>query len=292
MIELAAPAKVNLGLEVLGRRPDGYHNLRSIMVVVDRADRITVGAGEGIEVTGPYAAGVPVSGEANLAGRALVELERRSGHSLRRRLRIEKLVPAEAGLGGGSADAAAILRAARQLGVELDAADLAAIAVGLGADVPFQLAGGIAVVGGVGEEVEPLPYRPLHLAVALSPAGASTAAVFAALDAAELSDGTKVEAAALALRQVEPSAADPYPRAVLDALGRLPNGLLAAASRVQPALLDAASALQAAGWHPRLTGTGSAWFQVCPDAAAAGALAAAASAAGLTAWAVRTLPSF
>lgn len=300
MIKLDAAAKVNLGLEVIGRREDGYHDLRSILVSVDLADQVEIGAGEGIDVTGAFAGDVP-SDETNLALRALGELERRAGHALGRRLRIEKRIPARAGLGGGSADAAAVLRAARQLGVEVPPADLAALAMGLGADVPFQLVGGIAAVGGAGEELEPLPYRELHIALAVSAARVSTAAVFAELREEEWGDGGAVDAAIAALRTEDSSAAlrtdDSSPGAreggtLADLLAALPNGLEAAAFRVEPRLTQDRDLLREAGWSPRLTGTGSAFIQVCASAGEAAQRAAAARAIGLTAWSVRSLPAF
>ena len=138
---LHAPAKLTLSLRVTGVRDDGYHLLDAEMVTLDLADRLTFSDGDGLEVVGG-AADVAV-GSDNLVVRALRAVGREA------HVRLDKRVPSGAGLGGGSADAACVLRWA---GVD----DLA-LAVSLGADVPFCLVGGRARVRGVGEVVEPLP---------------------------------------------------------------------------------------------------------------------------------------
>jgi len=136
-----APAKLTLRLRVTGVRPDGYHELDAEMVTVDLADELRFDEGsDGLEVAGPAARGVPTD-DGNLVRRALVAVGRRA------RVRLHKRIPAGAGLGGGSADAAAVLRWAG-----IDDVDVAAR---LGADVPFCLRGGRARVRGVGEVVEP-----------------------------------------------------------------------------------------------------------------------------------------
>jgi 4-diphosphocytidyl-2-C-methyl-D-erythritol kinase len=138
---LLAPAKLTLSLRVTGVRDDGYHLIDAEMVTLDLADRLTFGDGDGLEVVG--AAGDVTAGPDNLVARAL----RAAGRTAH--VRLDKRIPSGAGLGGGSADAACVLRWA---GV----ADLA-VAASLGADVPFCLVGGRARVRGIGEVVEPLP---------------------------------------------------------------------------------------------------------------------------------------
>ncbi|MEO5679244.1 MAG: 4-(cytidine 5'-diphospho)-2-C-methyl-D-erythritol kinase [Acidimicrobiales bacterium] len=165
-----APAKLTLSLRVTGRRADGYHLLDAEMVALDLADHLTFSPGDGLEVVG----GGPdvTSGPDNLVARALRAVGR-AAH-----VRLDKRIPSGAGLGGGSADAACVLRWA---GVT----DLA-VAAALGADVPFCLVGGRARVRGVGEVVDPLPSEGLHSrawTLLTPPLTVSTPAVYRAWDA-------------------------------------------------------------------------------------------------------------
>ena len=282
-LTLTAPAKVNLGLEVSGRRPDGYHDLCSILVNVDISDSLVLEPGEGTTVGGEAATAAVEPGR-ELASLALRGLEEIAGRPLGLGLRLRKQIPVGAGLGGGSADAAAVLRAAPRLGVEASPAEVAALALELGADVPFQLTGGAALVGGVGEEVVPLPYREMWLAIAFGRLHVSTAAVFAELHPDEWTSGEVVATAAGRWRDGSPG--------LESALEELPNTLWSPAARLHPgALEEQASALEQGGWLPRLTGSGSAMYQVCRDQAEARRLALSASTLGFQAWACRTLPA-
>jgi 4-diphosphocytidyl-2-C-methyl-D-erythritol kinase len=152
----SAPAKLNLSLRVLGRRDDGFHEIETLMVPLPGlADRIEIGEADAFAFECDHP-GVPAD-DSNLAVRALRLFERRSGTTLPLRLRLEKHVPAGAGLGGGSSDAAAVLRllAERAGGVPPDT--LAELAAELGSDVPFFLADGPAWCRGRGERIEPAP---------------------------------------------------------------------------------------------------------------------------------------
>ncbi len=165
-----APAKLNLYLHVVGRRPDGYHLLDSLVVFASVADRITVAPApaSSLTVDGPFAAAVP-PGEGNLALAAAERLggllgDRGEGPNPRGvAIALTKALPVAAGLGGGSADAAAVLRALLRLwdraGAGLAPADpgLARLAESLGADVPACLAGQPRYVGGIGERLDPAP---------------------------------------------------------------------------------------------------------------------------------------
>ncbi|HXA43199.1 MAG TPA: 4-(cytidine 5'-diphospho)-2-C-methyl-D-erythritol kinase [Candidatus Solibacter sp.] len=281
-LNLRAPAKVNLGLEVTGRRADGYHELRSILVNVDVVDLLMVEPGQGTVLSGDGLPPESIRPERELASRALRALEAVAGRSLGVGLRVRKQIPLGAGLGGGSADAAAVLRAAPNLGLELRQGHLQELALDLGADVPFQLAGGAALVGGIGELVEALPYREIWMAIAFGRVHVGTAAVFEELRPDEWTSGKVVEAAAELWRESSPD--------LMEALDELPNMLWPAATRRQPGPLnEQAAALTESGWRPRLTGSGSAMFQICRDAAEAHRLALAGATAGFTTWACRTI---
>ncbi|MGD0852170.1 MAG: 4-(cytidine 5'-diphospho)-2-C-methyl-D-erythritol kinase [Acidimicrobiales bacterium] len=168
MIELLAHAKLTWNLEILGRREDGLHDLRSEMTTIGLHDVLFVDdSADHLEVLNPFTTDV-VSGEDNLIVRALRLVGRRAG------VRVEKSIPVGGGLGGGSADAAAILRWAG--GVP----DV--VAVTLGGDVPFCQHGGRALVEGVGEMVQELPYEERRLTLIVPDFGVSTAQSYRAYD--------------------------------------------------------------------------------------------------------------
>jgi 4-diphosphocytidyl-2-C-methyl-D-erythritol kinase len=210
---LFAPAKLTVSLRVTGVRDDGYHLLDAEMVSLDLADTLMFGDGDGLEISGVP---VPVD-DSNLVRRAL-ELIGRRAH-----VRVHKRIPPGAGLGGGSADAAAVLRWA---GV-----DDVALAAKLGADVPFCLRGGRARVTGVGEVLEPLPFVPRTFTLVLPPFGCDTTAVYRAWDA----QGGPVGAGS---NDLEPAALEIEPR-LGEWRDRLGN---------------------ATGQEPQLAGSGSTWF--------------------------------
>jgi 4-diphosphocytidyl-2-C-methyl-D-erythritol kinase len=180
----AAPAKLNLDLLVLRRRPDGYHELDSLVVFLGFADRLTFEPSDRLELTvgGPEAAGVPPSDE-NLVLRAARSLAAAAGQRPCARIRLEKHLPVAGGVGGGSADAAATLRGlARLWHLDLGPAALAAIASGLGADVPVCLGCRAARMRGTGERLDELARLPSFPVLLVNPrAPLATAQVFAAL---------------------------------------------------------------------------------------------------------------
>ena len=212
---MQAPAKLTLSLRVTGVRADGYHLLDSEMTSIDLSDTLEFGPGDGLTVVGPVAV---EAGDDNLVRRALRAVGRTA------QVRLVKRIPAGGGLGGGSADAAAVLRWA---GV-----DDIGIAVGLGADVPFCLRGGRARVQGVGERLSPLTCvegRPFTLLT--PPLAVSTVAVYRAWD--DLGG---------------PTAAGP-------------NDLEPAALRVEPRLAEWRDRLgEATGETPILAGSGATWW--------------------------------
>jgi len=155
-----APAKVNLTLHVLGRRSDGYHEIRSLMVPLSLADELEVGVGatvDGISVPGRPDLEVPE----NLCLRAVASFRRHVGPIPGVHVRLEKRIPTAAGLGGGSSDAAAVLRClARESGISIDDPRLLRAALEVGSDVPFFLRSEPALVGGRGEHLFPAPPLP------------------------------------------------------------------------------------------------------------------------------------
>ncbi len=182
------PAKVNLHLEVLGRRGDGYHEVRTLLAAVGVWDTlICEAADEGVTLE-VEPAGVVPAGEDNLVVRAARELQRRSGTRLGARLILHKRIPVAGGMGGGSSNAAAALVALNHLwGVGAGSAELHAMASGLGADVPFFLVGGTAWGTGRGDELQALPDLPPWWVVLLPAQGpVSTAQVYASLNAPPL----------------------------------------------------------------------------------------------------------
>ena len=223
-----ALAKLTLSLGIGGRRDDGYHLVDAEMVSVDLADALFFSEGDGLEVVdagGPLGGGVAVTGvppgEDNLVVSALAAVGRRA------QVRLEKRIPAGAGLGGGSADAAAVLRWA---GISGASPDQLALAARLGADVPFCLVGGRARVRGIGEVLEPLAFEARVFTLLIPPFGVSTAAVYRAWD--DLGSSTA---------------------------GR--NHLEAAALSVEPRLRRWRERLgRDTGREPVLAGSGSTWF--------------------------------
>lgn len=183
MLTELAPAKVNLFLHVTGRRADGYHDLDSLAVFPGAADRLTAEAAAGLtlDVTGPFGAGL-ASEPDNLVLRAARALAARAGVPAGARLVLHKHLPVASGIGGGSADAAAALRALSRLWkVVLPDADMHAIALQLGADVPVCLASQPARMGGVGGCLGAAPALPPFGMVLVNPRVAvSTPEVFRA----------------------------------------------------------------------------------------------------------------
>ena len=184
-IRMKAPAKINLGLAVLGKRTDGYHELASVMQQVSLSDTLIlsprVGNGWEFWCTDPA-----LAGEDNLVCQAAALLARQADRKLPGvRVTLYKQIPAEAGLGGGSSDAAAALIALNRFwGLGLPLEQLQILGAQLGSDIPFCLQGGTALVTGRGEYLEPLPALPFYWVVLAIPEGLrfSTAAVYGSLD--------------------------------------------------------------------------------------------------------------
>jgi 4-diphosphocytidyl-2-C-methyl-D-erythritol kinase len=242
-MHIHAPAKLNLCLFLGPRRDDGLHELCSLFEPLALADTIEAAEADRDEVVCNG-----VEGE-NLAARALAALRERGWEAPPLRLEIEKRIPVAAGLGGGSADAAAVLRLARGAFAPNSVAnaphlDLSEIAAALGADVPSQLAPALSLVCGAGERVELLPDPAPH-AVVLLPGGGglSTAEVFAEADRLGLGRGSdELEELAGRLREAAGSGASP-----LDYAELLANDLEPPARSLRPEIGAALDALREAG---------------------------------------------
>jgi 4-diphosphocytidyl-2-C-methyl-D-erythritol kinase len=252
----SAPAKLNLCLYLGPRRDDGLHELCSLFEPLALADLIAVREAGRDEVVCPG-----VEGE-NLAARALAALRERGWDHPPLRIEVEKRIPVAAGLGGGSADAAAVLRLAAG-----EVAGLEEIAAGLGADVPSQLVPALALVRGAGERVGRLPEPAPH-AVVLLPGGGglSTAEVFAEADRL----GLARSAEELGRLAAELRAGAGPGRSPLDYSELLVNDLEPAARSLRPEIGAALDALREAGAsHTLLTGSGPTAFGIFPSLAAA-----------------------
>ena len=180
--DVAAPAKLNLFLHITGRRPDGYHLLESVFMLIDWCDTLHFELRTDGQITRTDLAtgGEPLPAE-DLVVRAARALQKASGTSLGVHIGLEKRIPSQAGLGGGSSDAASCLLALQRLwGVHLPPAELRALALQLGADVPFFLCGGNAWVQGVGDQITPQALPAARFVVVKPPAGLLTDAIFRA----------------------------------------------------------------------------------------------------------------
>lgn len=266
-IRVAARAKINLYLQVTGRRADGYHELDSLVAFADLGDSVEAApaADLSLAIEGPFAAGLS-SGADNLVLRAAAAL--RDALAAKgvevggARLVLTKNLPVASGIGGGSADAAAALRALRTLWKPPPGlVDLAALGLGLGADLPVCLAGGPRFVGGIGERLDPVPRLPAAWLLLVNPRVAvPTPAVFAARQGsfsppARWSDATP-DLAALVRR-----------------LMGCRNDLTAPARSIAPAIGEVLEALEALPGVrlARLSGSGATCFGIFATAAAAAA---------------------
>jgi 4-diphosphocytidyl-2-C-methyl-D-erythritol kinase len=256
-LRVQCPAKLNLFLEVVRRRPDGYHDLDTIMQAVDLFDDLHVAPRDGDELTLECSdPRLPTDGR-NLVLQAALALREHAGHRGGARFRLVKRIPSEAGLGGGSSDAAGTLLALNALwGLGLSTAELMQVAAAVGSDVAFFLPGGTAHCTGRGEVVEPLgPVGAFHYVLVCPPVRVSTPEAYRRLRFPL----TPCGATATMLRQPllggDPGALGPC----------LFNRLEGPASEMEPSLADAKARLAATGAFAGvlLTGSGSALFGLC-----------------------------
>lgn len=257
IISEIARAKINLTLRIIGRRSDGYHELDSLVAFADFGDvvSLTVGAPIGVTVDGPFAS--RIVGE-NLLRRALYHLADIQPALRLGSVRLEKNIPVAAGLGGGSADAAALLRAVRRANPEHKShVDWLALAARLGADVPVCLAGEATRMSGIGEKLQPVDRLPRVAAVLVMPdvmpPADKTRQVFAKL-AAPAAIATQTSA--------PPALRFKDPEAVLAFVAAHGNDLAGAAQAIMPGVRQAEHALAAqAGCRiARMSGAGPSCF--------------------------------
>jgi len=260
-LRLFAHAKVNLQLAVLGRRADGYHLVHTCLHTLELADQLVVATGGGgVELTlgARTATGLAVTGGPdNLICRAAESFREATGISTGVRFSVQKRIPAGAGLGGGSSDAASALLLMNALfDSPLDDARLHELAARLGADVPFFLRGGTCLGTGVGDELTPLDGPSLHFVLILPPYGLSTAEVYAACHAPRLKAGD--------------SGHSIHPYKVVSGRDlavpeRFVNDLERAAMQVEPRLARLRARVVKAGYPTvRMSGSGSALFIATP----------------------------
>ena len=234
-----APAKVNLFLHVTGRRADGYHALETLIALIDLADTITLTRREdgAIRRVGEVA-GVPE--ERDLAVCAARALQAASGSRYGVDLVLHKRIPLGSGLGGGSSDAASVLLALNRLWeLALPRAELSRLAVGLGADVPFFIAGENAIARGIGEVLAPVSLPPRFVALAFPPLIVPTAEIFAAPELTRATPSAKIDVFS-------------------EGYGR--NDLAPVTASRFPAVAATISALSRASPQARMTGSGACVF--------------------------------
>jgi 4-diphosphocytidyl-2-C-methyl-D-erythritol kinase len=254
LYDVPAPAKLNLFLHVVGRRPDGMHLLQSVFMLIDWSDTLHFEARPGGQISREdLGTALPPD---DLVLRAARALQQASGTACGAHIAVDKQVPAQAGMGGGSSDAASCLLALNRLwNLGYPLSELMRIGLGLGADVPFFLGGRNAVVQGIGERIEPLALPPARFAVVKPPEGLETARIFA---------DPQLK------RDSEPAIISGFAANPSGELGRTPEGhfpyrlgrndLQPVAQRLCPSVTAAIEWLGSQGLEGRMTGSGSAVF--------------------------------
>lgn len=274
MLRLEARAKINWTLDILGRREDGYHLMDMLMQSVALADEITLEEADHLELRSKASANAATSvsqqdaaaepvpfDERNLAYRAAHALQQYTGCQKGAVITLQKNIPSGAGMGGGSADAAAVLAGLNQLWqLNLSQNELLSIGLKLGADVPFMLTGGLARVGGIGEVITPLFPAPTVWLVLTQPCdGLSTKEIFTAYD--DPHSGLTIAHPRNELAQEALLKGD------LPALGEAMDNVLESVSVAKrPAIAHAARMLEDAGAiRGMMTGSGSVVYGVFAD---------------------------
>jgi len=251
LYDVPAPAKLNLFLHVTGRRADGYHLLQSVFMLIDWCDTLHFSLRNDALITredlGPA---LPAD---DLSVRAARALQHATGCAKGAHIGVLKRIPAQAGMGGGSSDAATTLLALNRLwGLNLGLGQLRSLAIGLGADVPFFLCGRNAWIEGIGEQIRPLEgahaLPPARFAVVKPGAGLDTREIFSSPDLKRNSDSATITGFAAAHYDFGC------------------NDLQSVAQTLCPEVSQALEWLESRGLHGRMTGSGSAVFAQMPHA--------------------------
>jgi 4-diphosphocytidyl-2-C-methyl-D-erythritol kinase len=241
LYDIPAPAKLNLFLHIVGRRPDGYHLLESVFMLIDWCDTLHFELRTNGKISREdLGAALP---EDDLVVRAARALQAFSGTPHGVHIAIDKQIPAQAGMGGGSSDAASTLLALNrlwQLRLGIDA--LLPLGLALGADVPFFLGGRNAWVSGIGEQMSPIDLNPAQFLVVKPAQGLETQRIFSDPDLK---------------RDTEPAILAGF---IADAYGFGRNDMQKVAERICPAVPQALALLKSVGLQGRMTGSGSAVF--------------------------------
>ena len=255
LYDVAAPAKLNLFLHITGRRADGYHLLQSVFMLIDWCDTLHFELRSDGRITredlntGQPTSALPAD---DLTVRAARALQQACGTPLGVHIGLEKRIPAQAGMGGGSSDAASCLLALQRLwGVRLPAAQLQALALSLGADVPFFLSGGHAWVEGIGEKITPISLPAARFVVVKTASCLSTHDIFTALSLKRDSHTARIQG-----------------YATNDALEDFrfgKNDLQPVAQQLCPVLTQSLDWLATHQLSGRMTGSGSAVFARLPE---------------------------
>ena len=249
-----APAKLNLFLHITGRRADGYHLLQSVFMLIDWCDRLDVElrTDGGISRQDLQPGLLPAD---DLTLRAARALQQATGCPLGAHITLDKRIPAEAGMGGGSSDAASVLLALNRLwGLGLRRNELSAIGLQLGADVPFFLGGHNAWVEGIGEQITPVSLPPARFLVVKPPGGASTQRIFAS---PQLKRDTKTAT----IQGFAANDTQDLPRLdIQNVLDFGHNDLQPVAQAICPEVGQCLDWLSAQGLQGRMTGSGTAVF--------------------------------
>lgn len=282
---LPAYAKLNLTLDVIGRRPNGYHDIDSVMQTVSLHDLVLVERTDCrvFDVVGPA-----IEAE-NLVLKAARELEGRLGRALPLTIRLFKRIPMGAGLAGGSADASAFLQAANLLyALKLTPDELIEVASAAGQDVPFLLTGGTARATGLGSTVSPLPPVPStwRFLIVSPPIEVSTRAVYDAVDGGAPS-GHRTPALVAAIE----ASHFPLPLAGEGRVGAFGNDLEPVSRRLFPALDEAINRLRDAVPGLTMSGTGAALFALFDRRQEAEQALDAVRRLGFPAWLCRPVPA-
>jgi 4-diphosphocytidyl-2-C-methyl-D-erythritol kinase len=246
--DVAAPAKLNLFLHITGRRPDGYHLLQSAFMLIDWHDTLHFERRTGARLSREDLS-TPLPAD-DLTLRAARALQQATGTGEGAHLQVEKRIPAEAGMGGGSSDAASCLLALNRLwNLRLPLSALEQIGLSLGADVPFFLRGRNAWVEGVGEQITPIALPRARFAVVKPARGLATKDIFAHPALKRNSSGATIAG----------FAANPF--------GFGHNDLEPVARQLCPEVGEAVEWLGSQGLQARMTGSGSAVFALLPPGA-------------------------